>query len=87
MKSETQLSLQEAEQEVQDSTRQLEEALNQFKDKVDESVITVQKFLTGAKNPAIVLGIAAIVGIFFGQALRISMKKGESKLDRSLPFV
>jgi hypothetical protein len=82
-----QITLEEAEQDVQDSTRQLEDALNQLKEKVDGSVEVLQKFLIGAKNPAIVLGIAVLVGVFFGQALRISMKKGESKLDQALPFV
>jgi ElaB/YqjD/DUF883 family membrane-anchored ribosome-binding protein len=87
MKPNGEYALEQAEQDVQESTKQLEEALNQLKDKVDEGVILAQKFVAGAKSPAIVLGVAVLVGIFLGQTLKNSMKKGEPKLDRSLPFV
>lgn len=69
------LSLEEAEQRVKESTRQVEVALDHLKEKVDSGFDTFQKFMEAAKQPRSLLGITFVVGIFFGQLIRYSYQQ------------
>jgi len=69
-------SIRQAELEVEESNQKIGVAIDHLQKKVDDGVIYYEKLSQAAKKPAAVLGITFLVGIFLGQILRISYKKG-----------
>jgi len=75
------ISVDEAEREIQESTHQIEDALNHLKDRVDDGINQVDKYLKATKNPYALIGITVVVGIFFGQMIRTAFS--QSKINGS----
>jgi hypothetical protein len=86
MNSKASYSIRKAELEIEQCNEQIETAIDHLQEKVDEGYEVFQKFADAAKRPASVLGIAFIVGIFFGQILKYSYtKEPSSKKDELGP--
>jgi len=73
------ISIDQAEREIRESTDQIEDALNQLKDRVDVGVHQLNRYLQASKNPYALIGITVVVGIFFGQMIRVAF----DQLDKS----
>jgi ElaB/YqjD/DUF883 family membrane-anchored ribosome-binding protein len=68
------LSVDEAEREIRESTHQIEDALNQLRGRVDDGMSQVERYLRASKNPYALMGMAVVVGIFFGQLIRVAFE-------------
>ncbi len=65
-------SIKEAELEVQERNEHMEEVLDQLQEKIDKSILRFSKLKQAAKNLPVLVGMVIVVGIFFGQLIKMS---------------
>jgi len=70
--------LREAQDRVHQSNEQIEDAVNQLKDKTMKVVKLYDKFLLAAKKPPTLFALAFVVGISVGQLTRTVIKRRTS---------
>jgi ElaB/YqjD/DUF883 family membrane-anchored ribosome-binding protein len=67
--------LREAELDVQKSNQEFDNTVSQLKNKLNESVNTLNRYTKAAKNPLVLIAMGTAVGFFFGKMLARSFRK------------